>query len=199
MKDIYIEEFNKLKTEVESCRKCALHESRNKIVFGNGSTDSKIFIIGEGPGYDEDKTGVAFVGKSGQLLEKIFQACGFERNKHIYIGNIVKCRPPQNRVPTIDEQRECLPYLEKQIELIDPKILVLLGSTALKAFFGLQSKITKERGQWKIYNNRYVMPTFHPSALLRNPSLKREAWEDFKMVIQKYREVVDAEHKCKYI
>lgn len=199
MKDIYNNEFDKLRIEVENCRKCNLSESRNKVVFGNGNPDSKIFMIGEGPGYDEDKTGKVFVGKSGQLLDKIFLACGFDRNEHIFIGNIVKCRPPQNRTPSIEEQRECLPYLEKQIELIDPKILILLGATALKAFFGSQSKITKERGQWKFLNNRYLMPTYHPSALLRNPLLKKDAWEDFKMVIIKYREIVDAGHKCKYI
>ena len=199
MNDIDNTEFNKLKIEVENCRKCKLSESRNKVVFGNGDPDSKIFMIGEGPGYDEDKTGKVFVGRSGQLLDKIFLACGFDRNKHIFIGNIVKCRPPQNRTPSIEEQRECLPYLEKQIEFTDPKIQNLLGAIALKEFFGLQSKITKERGIWKLLNNRLVMPTYHPSALLRNPSLKKETWEDFKMIILKYREIVDAGHKCKYI
>ena len=117
MNDIDNTEFNKLKIEVENCRKCKLSESRNKVVFGNGDPDSKIFMIGEGPGYDEDKTGKVFVGRSGQLLDKIFLACGFDRNEHIFIGNIVKCRPPQNRTPSIEEQRECLPYLEKALEL----------------------------------------------------------------------------------
>ena len=192
-------EISKLKTEVENCKRCPLYKTRNKVVFGNGSLDAKIFLVGEGPGYDEDKTGIAFVGRSGKLLDKILEACGFSREKHIFIGNIVKCRPPQNRIPSNDEQLACLPYLEKQIELINPAIIITLGATAYKGLIDSNTKITKERGKWKIWNNRLVMPTYHPSALLRNPALKKDTWEDFKKVILKYRELVNQNHFCKYI
>ena len=192
-------EISKLRKEVENCKKCPLYKTRNKVVFGNGSLNAKIFLVGEGPGFDEDRTGIAFVGRSGKLLDKILEACGFTREKHVFIGNIVKCRPPQNRIPTIDEQSACLPFLEKQIELLNPEIIVTLGSTAYKGLFDSNAKITRERGNWKIRNNRLVMPTYHPSALLRNPALKKDTWEDFKKVIIKYRELVDPEHFCKYI
>ncbi len=191
--------WTELKKEVENCTMCDLCKSRNKVVFGNGNPAAGIFLVGEGPGYDEDKTGVAFVGKSGQLLGKILEACNFSREKQIFIGNIVKCRPPQNRVPSIEEQAACLPYLERQIEIVDPKIIVALGATALKALVDPSLKITKVRGNWMLWQNKYVMPTYHPSALLRNPNLKKDAWEDFKKVILKYRELVDPEHFCKYI
>ena len=192
-------EISKLRKEVENCKKCPLYKTRNKVVFGNGSLNAKIFLVGEGPGYDEDRTGIAFVGRSGKLLDKILEACGFTREKHIFIGNIVKCRPPQNRIPAIDEQSSCLPFLEKQIELLNPEIIITLGATAYKGLFDSNARITKERGNWKIRNNQLVMPTYHPSALLRNPALKKDTWEDFKKVILKYRELVDPEHLCKYI
>jgi len=192
-------EFEQLRQEVENCQKCPLFKSRNKVVFGSGNPNAKIFLIGEGPGYDEDRTGVAFVGKSGQLLDKILAACNFTREKHVFIGNIVKCRPPQNRNPEIEEMAACLPYLLRQIELVKPSIIITLGATAIKGLIDKNAKITKERGNWKIWNNILVMPTFHPSALLRNPSLKKDTWEDFKKVILKYRELVDNNHSCKYI
>jgi len=192
-------EFEQLRQEVENCQKCPLFKSRNKVVFGSGNPHAKIFLIGEGPGYDEDRTGVAFVGKSGQLLDKILAACNFTREKHVFIGNIVKCRPPQNRNPEIEEMAACLPYLLRQIELVKPSIIITLGATAIKGLIDKNAKITKERGNWKIWNNILVMPTFHPSALLRNPSLKKDTWEDFKKVILKYRELVDNNHSCKYI
>ncbi len=193
------ENMDQLKRQVEQCTKCPLSQLRNKVVFGSGNPEAPILLIGEAPGFDEDKTGVAFVGKSGQLLEKILQACNFTREKHVFLSNIVKCRPPQNRVPSIAEQAACLPYLEKQIELIQPKIIMTLGSTALKGLFGENLRITRERGNWKLWRNYFVMPTYHPSALLRNPNLKKDAWDDFKKVIVKYRELVDQEHFCKYI
>jgi len=192
-------EFEQLRQEVENCQKCPLFKSRNKVVFGSGNSHAKIFLIGEGPGYDEDRTGVAFVGKSGQLLDKILAACNFTREQHVFIGNIVKCRPPQNRNPEIEEMAACLPYLLRQIELVKPSIIITLGATAIKGLIDKNAKITKERGNWKIWNNILVMPTFHPSALLRNPSLKKDTWEDFKKVILKYRELVDNNHSCKYI
>ena len=193
------EPLHALKKEVLACRKCGLYATRNQPVFGSGNPEAPILIVGEAPGFEEDKTGVAFVGKSGQLLEKILKACNFSREKEVYLSNIVKCRPPHNRTPSIQEQAACLPYLEQQIEIIRPQIIVLLGATALKAFFGTTARITRERGKWKNWLNYPVMPTYHPSALLRNPSLKRDTWEDFKKVILKYRERVDKNHKCPYL
>ena len=191
--------LDELKNDVLHCTRCPLHHSRTNVVFDGGNPSAKIFIIGEAPGYEEDKSGKVFVGKSGQLLDKIFAACNFTREKHLYISNILKCRPPGNRTPATEEMAACLPYLEQQIEIIDPAIIITLGATALKALLGNNMRITRERGRWKQYFNRLVMPTYHPSALLRNPNLKKDTWEDFKKVIVKYRELVDAGHYCKYV
>ena len=191
-------ELEKLRIEVQNCIKCDLCRSRKNVVFGMGNPESKIFLIGEGPGYDEDVQGLPFVGRSGQLLDKILEACGFTRKEHVFIGNIVKCRPPQNRVPTPIERATCIPYLLKQIELINPKIIILLGSTALQGIIDPKARITQERGNWKIWNNRLVIPTYHPAALLRNQNLKKDTWEDFKKVVFKYREIVNPDHYSKY-
>lgn len=191
--------FEDLKIEIEHCSKCPLHHSRNRVVFGSGAEDAPIMLVGEGPGADEDKTGIAFVGKAGQLLDKILAACNFTRENHVFIGNILKCRPPGNRVPELSEMAACLPYLERQIEMIDPKIIVTLGATALKGLLGGTLKISRDRGKWQLYQNRFLMPTYHPAALLRNPNLKKDTWEDFKNVIRKYREIVDAGHMCEYV
>jgi len=194
-----ISEFEKLKTEVLSCTKCQLSRTRKNVVFGEGNPDADVFLIGEGPGHEEDLTGRAFVGRSGQLLDKILAACGFNRKNHVFIGNILKCRPPGNRVPLPEERAACLPYLLKQIEIINPKIIILLGATALNGLVDPKLRITKVRGSWIKWNDRWTMPTFHPSALLRNPNLKKETWEDFKKVVLKYRELVDSEHYSKYL
>ncbi len=191
--------MEELKNRVEQCTKCPLHKSRNKVVFGNGNYQASVFLIGEGPGYEEDKAGEAFVGRSGKLLDKILLACNFTREAHVFIGNIVKCRPPGNRTPYPEEMEACLPYLEEQIEKVDPAIIITLGATALKGLTGENLKVTRERGKWRLWFNRMLMPTYHPSALLRNPSLKRDAWEDFKKVILKYREIIDQNHPCQYI
>lgn len=189
-----MDEFEELRKEVLSCQHCDLCQTRHNVVFGEGNRHAPIMCIGEGPGYYEDMQGKPFVGKSGVLLDKIFDVCGFTREEHIFIGNIVKCRPPQNRDPTPEERSTCIPYLYKQIELIAPKIIILLGATALKGLIDPNARITKVRGQWMECKGIQVMPTYHPSALLRNPHLKNAAWEDFKSVIDKYRELVDAEH-----
>lgn len=189
-----MEEFDLLKQQVNSCTNCKLCETRTNVVFGEENRNAEIMCIGEGPGYYEDQQGRPFVGKSGQLLDKILEVCGFTRNDHAFIANIVKCRPPNNRDPFPEERETCIPYLQKQIELIDPKIIILLGATALKGMIDLNARITKVRGQWMEWNNRLVMPTFHPSALLHNEKLKRPAWDDFKKVVAKYRELVIAEH-----
>ena len=183
-----------LKQEVLSCSKCPLHQTRNNVVFGNGNPNAEIMLIAEAPGFYEDKSGIVFQGKSGELLDKILAASGFNRNEHIYISNIVKCRPPKNREPNDTEKTACLPYLYQQIEIIDPKIIILLGATALKGLINPYAKITQIRGQWIDWKDRLVMPTYHPSALLRNQNLKRPVWEDFKNVVAKYRELVNSEH-----
>ena len=188
-----------LQEEALQCTKCQLANSRNKLVFGEGNENAGIFIIGEAPGYDEDRQGRPFVGKSGQLLDKILAACGFKRQEHVYIGNILKCRPPGNRNPSPEEAASCMPFLLKQIELVDPKIIILLGASALKHMIGPELRITKIRGQWLEHDGRLFMPVYHPSALLRNPALKKESWEDFKNVVRKYRELVNKDHYCKYI
>lgn len=183
-----------LAEEIKNCHKCPLGETRTNAVFGDGNLHSKILLIGEGPGYYEDLQGKAFVGKSGQLLDKILNACGFTREEHVFIGNIVKCRPPGNRDPKPEERTACLPYLYEQINYMDPQIIILLGATALKGLIDPDARITKVRGQWIQWQGRLVMPTYHPSALLRNPQLKRPVWEDFKNVVNKYRELINPEH-----
>ena len=193
-----MDDFELLKQEVNQCTKCILSKTRTNVVFGEGSQNAKIMCIGEGPGYYEDQQGRPFVGKSGQLLDKILNVCGFTRKEHVFIGNIVKCRPPNNRDPLPEERESCLPYLYKQIEMIEPKIIILLGATALKGLIDPNAKITKVRGEWLNWNDRLVMPTFHPSALLRNEKLKRSAWEDFKKVVAKYREIVNENHHSDY-
>lgn len=191
--------MEQLKNTILNCTKCELHKSRNKAIWGEGNVNADILLIGEAPGADEDMTGRPFVGKSGKLLDKILGACGFSREEHVFLSNIIRCRPPANRVPSDEETKACIPYLFEQIELVDPKIIITLGATALKRLFKDDSlRITKLRGNWIEWNGRLVMPVFHPSALLRNPSLKRETWEDFKKVISKYRELVDSSHYSEY-
>ncbi len=170
------------------------------MIFGEGNYNAGIMLIGEAPGADEDRIGRPFVGKSGQLLDKILAACGFNREQHVFISNIVKCRPPGNRVPEENEVSACIKYLYSQIELVDPRILIPLGATALKRLFGDNSlKITRLRGDWMEWNGRLVMPVYHPSALLRNPNLKRDTWEDYKKVVYKYRELIDPWHHSDHI
>ena len=169
-----------LKEEVLNCNKCGLAKTRNKVIFGEGNSHAPIVIIGEAPGKDEDLQGRPVVGYSGQLLDKILDACGFNRIHHVFISNIIKCRPPGNRVPLPEEIKVCKPFLLRQIEIINPKILILLGATALKTMSGPEMRITKTRGNWINWENRLAMPVYHPSALLRNPALKKDTWEDFK-------------------
>ncbi len=187
-------ELESLRAQVDTCQRCKLREGCQRVVFGEGNPEASLMLIGEGPGAEEDKLGRPFVGRAGQLLDKILEACGFERFTHTYIGNIVKCRPPQNRIPTDEERLTCRPYLHRQIDIIMPKIIVLLGATALQGLIDPQAKITKARGNWLMWQGIWVMPTYHPAALLRNPQLKRPTWEDFKKVVAKYRELVDPNH-----
>ncbi len=193
------QEIEKLRNEILLCRKCELSITRNHVIFGEGNSNAGIMIIGEAPGKDEDIQGRPFVGRSGELLDKIVNACGFTRREHIFISNIVKCRPPGNRIPTPHEASVCLPWLVNQIEIINPKILVLLGATALKYMAGDSYKITRDHGKWIDLHKRIAMPVYHPAALLRDPSLKRDTWEDFKRIFFIYRELVNPQHYSPYI
>lgn len=184
-----------LKNRILNCTACELHKTRNHAVWGEGNPNAEILLIGEAPGYDEDLTGRPFVGKSGQLLDKILAASGFTRSEHVFMSNVIRCRPPGNRTPSEDEVNACINYLFEQIALVNPRIIIPLGSTALKRLFKDNSlKITQLRGKWIDWESRLVMPVYHPSALLRNPALKRDTWEDYKLVITKYRELVNPDH-----
>ncbi len=171
--------WDDFKKSIAECKKCRLCTNRTNIVLGEGNINAKIMFIGEGPGADEDKQGVPFVGKAGQLMNKAFQALGINREE-IYIANIVKCRPPSNRVPEEDEAQACLNYLRNQVVLIKPEIIVLLGSTALKTILGKEYGITAVRGKWMEKNGIKYMPTWHPAALLRDENKKIEFWQDLK-------------------
>ena len=171
--------------EVAACRACRLCEKRTNVVPGQGNPHPDIMFIGEGPGADEDEQGLAFVGRAGQLLTSIINAMGFSREE-VFIGNVVKCRPPDNRTPAPDEMAACLPFLARQIDLLKPKLIVALGATAVKGLFNDEKiAITKQRGNWMNYRGIDVMPTFHPAYLLRNPPAKREVWDDMKTVLAK--------------
>jgi DNA polymerase len=192
-------ELYSLRIEIENCRKCPLAETRRHAIFGEGHSEAPVMVIGEAPGRDEDRIGRPFVGRSGQLLDKILAACSFNRQEHVFISNIVKCRPPENRAPSPREAAVCMPWLQQQIECINPKIIILLGATALKYMAGSEYKITRDRGKWILLQQRMTMPVYHPSALLRNPNLKRDTWEDFQKIFHKYRELVDPAHTSKHI
>ncbi len=173
--------WEELENSIKNCNKCKLNGGRTNIVFGVGNREADIMFIGEGPGADEDKEGIPFVGKAGQLMDKAFAGIGINR-EHVYIANIVKCRPPQNRVPEKDEAVACLNYLRNQVILVKPKIIVLLGSTALKNILGEEHSITKERGILTEKKGIKYLPTWHPAALLRDESKKIEFWKDLKQL-----------------
>ena len=176
--------FEELEQSIINCKKCRLCENRINIVFGDGKKQAKVMFIGEGPGADEDRQGLPFVGKAGQLMNKALEGLGIKR-QDLYIANIVKCRPPSNRVPKDDEAEACLDYLRNQVVLIKPKIIVLLGSTALKNILGNEYTITTARGKWIEKKGIYYMPTWHPAALLRDENKKIEFWNDLKEVKNK--------------
>lgn len=179
--------WEELENSIANCKKCKLCQNRTNIVFGIGNKNANIMLIGEGPGADEDKQGIPFVGKAGQLMNKAFEGLGIDRGK-VYIANIVKCRPPANRVPENDETEECLNYLRNQVILVKPKIIVLLGNTALKNILGKEYSITAVRGKWIEHKGILYMPTWHPAALLRDETKKIEFWKDLKQVVEKYNE-----------
>ena len=164
-----------------NCTKCKLCNNRHNVVIGTGNKNAKIMFIGEGPGADEDIEGIPFVGKAGKLMNKAFEGIGIKREE-VYIANIVKCRPPNNRNPEDEEAEACKEYLESQISLIKPKIIVLLGSVALKEILGKEYGITASRGKWFEKDGIKIIPTFHPAALLRDETKKIDFWKDLKEV-----------------
>ena len=169
--------------QVAGCSKCHLCEQRTKTVPGQGSDAPEIMFVGEGPGADEDRQGLAFVGKAGKLLTQMIEAMGLTREE-VFIGNIVKCRPPGNRTPTQDEMKACLPYLREQIRLLKPRVIVALGATAVRGLLDTKLGITKLRGTWMQFEGIDLMPTFHPAYLLRDASKKKYAWADLQSVLQ---------------
>ena len=166
-----------LHQQVEVCAMCPLHEGIHHKVPGQGRHDAPLMLIGEGPGQVEDEEGLAFVGPAGQLLTRMLAAISLPRDQ-VYICNIVKCRPPRNRVPEEAEAHACMLHLRNQVALVRPKVILLLGSTAAKFTLGPEIRITRDRGRWFNSKGTWMLPTYHPSALLRDPAKKREAWED---------------------
>jgi DNA polymerase len=176
-----------LRDEVLPCTACALHEGRHSTVFGAGSPDADLVFIGEAPGRDEDLQGEPFVGRSGQLLTKILAAIGYERDE-VFICNILKCRPPNNRDPQPGEVKACEPHLKRQLEILDPRVICCLGRVAAQTLLGTDASLKRLRETVHFYEGIPVMATYHPAALLRNPGWKRETWND----VRKLRALIDA-------
>jgi uracil-DNA glycosylase len=188
------QDIGQLATHCGLCQRCGLGATRLNPVVGRGAIDAPVMIVGEGPGQNEDEQGLPFVGKSGQLLEKILASIHFSTEKEIYICNVVRCRPPDNRVPSPDEIAACKPYLLEQIRLVNPQVILLTGATALKALTGRKEGITKIRGEWIEWEGRLCMPIFHPAYLLRNQSKEEGSpkwlmWQDIQKVRAKLVEL----------
>jgi len=198
---IHVDRLTDLETLAQvarNCTSCRLRAGCTQVVFGEGVPTARLLCVGEGPGADEDRLGRPFVGRAGQLLDRILEVAGFSRKTNCYIANVVKCRPPNNRAPLPDEREACRPYLEAQMQILQPRIVVLLGATALQALIDPDARITQMRGQWIERDGVWYMPTYHPAALLRDPRRKKEVWEDMKAVVQKYRDLVDPNHYAPY-
>jgi len=174
-----------IESEIKDCRRCGLCQGRNHIVLGEGNRDADIMLVGEGPGGDEDKIGRPFVGKAGQLLDKMLASIDMRR-EDLYITNVVKCRPPGNRTPLEEEAEACMPLLRMQYALIRPKIVVCLGATATRHVYDPEARITRVRGTWMQKNGVWFLPTYHPAALLRDESKKRDVWKDLQSLAEKY-------------
>jgi uracil-DNA glycosylase family 4 len=170
-----------IRGDIGDCTRCRLHQQRTNIVFGEGDPNARLMFVGEGPGADEDASGRPFIGRAGQLLNKIIAAMGFRR-EDVYIANVVKCRPPGNRNPERDEVATCDPFLLRQIAFIRPRVIVTLGLPAFQCLLKSSDSMSRARGQWRDWNGIKVMPTFHPAYLLRSPDKKRETWEDMRKV-----------------
>ncbi|HUT56047.1 MAG TPA: uracil-DNA glycosylase [bacterium] len=177
--------LREIRRELGDCARCPLAKGRTNIVFGDGDPFARVMFVGEGPGEDEDAQGVPFVGKAGRLLTDIIEKGMKLKRSEVYIANIVKCRPPGNRDPEPAEKDQCFPFLDKQIEAIRPRVIVALGKVAAHALLNVETPISRLRGNWHEYKGIPVMPTFHPSYLLRNASAKREVWEDIKQVMER--------------
>jgi len=171
-----------IRENLGDCTRCKLHKTRKNIVFGDGNPKAQLVFVGEGPGADEDAQGLPFVGRAGKLLTQMIEAMGLQR-KDVYICNVVKCRPPENRQPEKDEVMECSPFLLRQIDTIAPKVIVCLGSTAAQTVLQTNRGISHFRGEWLEFRGRKLMATYHPAYLLRNPSAKGEVWKDLQKVM----------------
>lgn len=182
-------EWEKLQADCMSCQRCGLCKTRTHVVFGEGSKDAEIMCIGEGPGEQEDLSGRPFVGRSGKLLDNLLETIGLSRNKNVFIANMVKCRPPKNRDPLDTEKEACAEWLETQISVIDPKIILCLGRVSAMKYIKPDFKITKEHGQWFEKDGILRLALYHPAAILRDPRRKPETLEDLKTVQTKIREV----------
>jgi len=174
--------LERIRTDIGDCTRCRLCEQRNKIVFGSGSWKADLVFIGEGPGRDEDLQGLPFVGRAGKLLTQMIEAMGLKRDA-VYIANVVKCRPPQNRPPEKDEVATCIPFLLRQLEVIHPKVIVCLGNIAAQNLLGTMKSISHFRGQWFDFRGMQLLATYHPAYLLRNPAAKSDVWKDLQKVM----------------
>ncbi len=172
----------KIRDDLGDCTRCKLHRERNKIVFGDGNPKADLVFVGEGPGHDEDIQGLPFVGRAGKLLTQMIEAMGLQR-KDVYICNVVKCRPPENRAPERDEVSTCSPFLLRQIDAIAPKVIVCLGSVAAQSLLETNRGVSHFRGQWLEFRGRRLIATYHPAYLLRNPNAKGEVWKDLQKVM----------------
>jgi uracil-DNA glycosylase family 4 len=172
----------KIREDLGECTRCKLHKGRNKIVFGDGNPKAQLVFVGEGPGADEDAQGLPFVGRAGKLLTQMIEAMGLQR-KDVYICNVVKCRPPENRAPEPDEVAACSPFLMRQIDSIQPKVIVCLGATAAKTILNTTRGISQFRGEWLEWRGYKLMATYHPAYLLRNPPAKADVWKDLQKVM----------------
>jgi len=172
----------KIREDLGECTRCKLHKGRNKLVFGDGSPKAQLVFVGEGPGADEDAQGLPFVGRAGKLLTQMIEAMGLQR-KDAYICNVVKCRPPENRTPEPDEVKTCSPYLLRQIDVINPKVIVCLGAVAAKTLLETTRGISQYRGEWQEWRGRKLLATYHPAYLLRNPPAKADVWKDLQKVM----------------
>lgn len=179
------ETLTDVRVDLGDCQRCRLAQHRRNIVFGSGSPSAKLVFVGEGPGFDEDQQAEPFVGPAGQLLTKIIGAINLTRNQ-VYIGNIVKCRPPKNRNPRPDEIQTCFPFLDRQLDAIQPVFICALGSIAAQTLLNTDVPISKLRGQFYDYRGIRLLPTYHPAYLLRNADKKRQVWEDMKMLMKEY-------------
>jgi uracil-DNA glycosylase, family 4 len=188
-----VKNFEQLHQEILACQKCGLYQTRKNAVMGEGNPHATVMFIGEGPGRDEDELGRPFVGRAGQLLDKMLGAIGFTRND-VYIANILKCRPPGNRDPEPEEGAACIGYLRAQVAMIRPKILVCLGRISAGYILGQPIHITKDRGIWHEAKGFYIMPTYHPAALLRNEPWKKDAYRDLLAIRAKYEELSGGAH-----